>query len=475
MNNLSEIFANARRRLSLSPGAVNNEQGRSRNRGQRVALAFFVSLGARLITVMTSFVAVPLMVNHLGEERYGVWLTLNSFLAYLAFADLGLGNGLINAVSEAHALDDKKLARRYISSAFFMLIGLAATVGFVMAFVFPWVPWSAVFATQSELATSEAGPATMVFLLLFLLQVPFTIVQRVNLAYQEGHVNGVFQAAGSLLGLGCVFLSVTLGATLPWIVLSLTGAPLIALAVNWVNLFLRTHRDVSPSPRFVNLITVKRLIRLGGLFFGLQIAVAVAFSSDYIIAAQVLGPEAVTQLGVPSQMFNLVLSILSLFFIPLWPAYAESIVRGDYAWIRIWLFRSFKIALAFVGPVMVVMVLLGENLLRWWIGEEVHASLALLLGLATWTLLATVGNAISMLLNAANVIRFQLVVSIAMAVTAIILKIALALQFGIEGIVWGTVLAYSLVSLGPALWYLRSVLPRRLGQMPYKAVIDESF
>ena len=464
------------RRLSGSPGAVTDEQGRSRDRGQRVAFAFLASLGARVITVITNFAMVPLLVNHLGEERYGVWLTLNSLIAYLAFADFGLGNGLLNAVSEARARDDKELARQYISSAFFMLIGLAAAAGlFFLVFVFPWVPWSAVFSTHSELATSEAAPATLVFIVLFLVQVPFTIVQRVNLAYQEGHWNGIFQAAGSLLGLASVFLSVTLGAALPWIVLSLIGAPLLSMAVNWVNLFRCNRRDVSPSPRFVNKVAVKRLIRLGGLFFGLQIAVAVGFSSDYIVAAQVLGPEAVTQLGVPSQMFNLVLSILSMFFLPFWPAYAEALVRGDHVWIRLWVIRSFKIALAFAGPVLVGMVLLGENLLRWWVGEAVQASLALLLGLATWTLLATIGNAISMLLNAANVIRFQLVVSIAMAVTAITLKIVLALPFGIEGIVWGTVLAYGLVSLGPALWYLRSVLPRRLEQIACKVVVHEPF
>jgi len=473
MKNLSEILVKVRRRLSLSPGVVSDEQGRSRDRGRRVAFAFFASLGARVVTVLTVFVAVPLMVNHLGEERYGVWLTLNSFLAYLAFADLGLGNGLLNAVSEAHAHDDRVLARRYISSAFFMLLGLAAAVGLLAALVFPWVPWSAVFATRSKLATSEAGPATLLFLVLFLVQVPLSIVQRVNLAYQEGYMNGMFQAAGSLLGLGGVFLSVTLGADLMWIVFALTGAPLLAMAANWLNLFLCSHRDISPVPRFVNFVAVKRLMRLGGLFFGLQIAVAFAFSSDYIVAAQILGPEAATQLGIPSQMFSLVLSILSMFFMPLWPAYAESIVRGDHTWIRIWLLRSIKIGLIFVGPVMVLMVLLGENLLRWWIGEEVHTSLALLSGLATWTFLATIGNAISMLLNAANVIRFQLVVSIAMAMTAITLKILLALRFGIEGIVWGTVLAYGLVSLGPALWYVRSVLPRRLEQSANRAIVDE--
>lgn len=475
MNGLSESFINACRRVLLSPGKVADEEGRSRNRAQRIAFAFFASLGARVVTVITYLVTVPLLVNHLGHERYGVWLTLSSLLAYLTFADLGLGNGLLNAVSEANARADKEIAKHYTSSAFFMLVGLAAVGCLLLALVFPWVPWSTVFSTHSDIATSEVKPATLVFILLFLLQMPFTIAQRVNLALQEGHLNGIFQAVGSLLGLGCVLLSVAMGAALPWIILSLAGAPFIALGMNWVNLFRRNHRELSPSLQFVNQIAIRKLIRLGGLFFGLQIAVAVAFASDYIVAAQLLGPEAVTQLGVPSQMFNLVLSVLSMFLIPLWPAYNESIFRGDRLWIRVWLLRSIKLALAFALPCMVVMVIFGGSLVRWWVGETVYPSLSLLLGLASWTLLATIGSAISILLNAANVVRFQLVVATLMAVTAISLKLFLALQFGIEGIVWGTVLSYSLVSLVPAIWYLRSVLPHRLEQMACKTVVHEAF
>ena len=424
--------------------------------------------------VLAGFVAIPLMLTHLGEERYGVWLTLNSFIAYLAFADLGLGNGLLNAVSEAYAQDNSILARSYISSAFFMLLGVAISLGLLAALIFPWVPWATIFAAHSEAAASEATPATLVFILVFLLQVPLSIVQRVNLGYQEAYMNGLFQASGSLLGLGTLFLTVALGGNLPWIVLAFSGAPVLAMAANWLNVFQRRRPDVRPAIRFVSSVAVKRLLRLGGLFFGLQIAVAFAFSSDYIVAAQVLGPEAVTQLGVPSQMFAFVLSILSMFYMPLWPAYAESIVRCDYSWIRIWLLRSIKIGLAFVAPFMALMVLFGGNLLSWWIGEEVRASSALLIGLAAWTFLATIGNAISMLLNAANVIRFQLVVSIVMATTSLILKILLAQRYGIEGIVWGTVLAYAIVSLGPSIWYVHSALPKRFKrQLANEGMQDE--
>ena len=123
MNKFSESIINAWRRASLSPKAVADDLGRSRDRAQRVAFTFLASLGARVITVLTNLVMVPLLVSYLGEERYGVWLTLNSFVAYLAFADLGLGNGLLNAVSEAHAHDDKELARQILARFGFRVAG----------------------------------------------------------------------------------------------------------------------------------------------------------------------------------------------------------------------------------------------------------------------------------------------------------------------------------------------------------------
>jgi O-antigen/teichoic acid export membrane protein len=46
-------------------------------------------------------ISVPLTLTYLGSERYGMWMAISSIVALLAFADFGLGNGLVNAIAVA--------------------------------------------------------------------------------------------------------------------------------------------------------------------------------------------------------------------------------------------------------------------------------------------------------------------------------------------------------------------------------------
>ena len=78
---------------------------------------------AKLIAMGAALVSVPLTLHHLGAERYGLWATLFSIMSWLSLADLGLTNGLMNALSQAFAQQRRDLAREYVSSAFW---GLAA-------------------------------------------------------------------------------------------------------------------------------------------------------------------------------------------------------------------------------------------------------------------------------------------------------------------------------------------------------------
>ena len=85
-------------------------------------------------------IAVPLTLHYLGTERYGMWMTISSIVAMMGFADLGMGLGLMNAISEAHGQEDRLAAERYVSSGFFMLsaVALLILVGFAAAYpVYP--------------------------------------------------------------------------------------------------------------------------------------------------------------------------------------------------------------------------------------------------------------------------------------------------------------------------------------------------
>ena len=55
-----------------------------------------VSAGIKIADTMVHLLLVPLTLGYLNAYEYGIWLTLNSILAWINSFDIGLGNGLRN-------------------------------------------------------------------------------------------------------------------------------------------------------------------------------------------------------------------------------------------------------------------------------------------------------------------------------------------------------------------------------------------
>ena len=201
---------------------------------------------------------------------------------------------------------------------------------------------------------------------------------------------------------------------------------------------------------------------MGSLFFVLQLAAALAFASDNLIAAQVLGTEAVAEYAVTLQLFSLPMLLLGTLFAPLWPAYGEAVTRGDVLWVQQTLRRSLLLAAIVAGLPSMMLVLWGGPLIHWWAGPSITPSFWLLVGLAMWAVLQALGNAVAMFLNGASVIRLQVICASLLALVGLPAKVILAREFGLPGIAWGTVLAYSVLVATP---YLVAV-PRILRLLP---------
>ncbi|MCS6835711.1 MAG: oligosaccharide flippase family protein [Anaerolineae bacterium] len=434
---------------------------RSKERYRRIGLAFLASLTARGIGMLTTLITTPLIVNYLGEERYGMWFVLSSLVAVLAFADFGLGNGLLNAVAEAYGRGDMRLARGYISSALVLLIGLALFFGGLLALIYPIIPWARLFNVQSAQAVAEAGPSAAVFLVVALLSIPLGIVQRVQMGLQESYIDSLWVGAGRLLALLSLLLVVSLEADLPWLVLALSGTPLLVTALNGWVLFAHRHKELWPRLTEFDASLVQRLLRSGTLFFVLQVVGVVSFSIDGFVITQIVGPQAVTQYAVPAQLFRLVVVFLAIFFNPLWPAYGEAIARGDWPWVSKTFRASIGLGLVVSLPICSGLALFAQPILHLWVGEVVQPDTLLLLGLAIWTTMNSLNGPIAVLLNGANVIGFQVVTALVLGATNLGLSVFLTHQIGIPGVVWGSIIAQWICVILPSLFYIRRMLRMR--------------
>ena len=245
----------------------------------------------------------------------------------------------------------------------------------------------------------------------------------------------------------------------PELIILSAGPPLVAALLNFVHLFFLQHPELRPGRSFVDAALAPRLLKLGVLFVALQIAVSVAFQSDVVVAAAVVGPEAAAVYSVAARVFLFVPSLIAIVQAHVWPAYGEALNRGDVHWVTRWLRRSIIGALVASASASAILFVASPWIFRILTADTLTMPTALLLGFAVWAVVSSAFNAVGILLNAASVIGFQVAVALAMGATSIGLSIVFANVFGVSGVIWGTVVAYVLVTGIPISLYLPRFLP----------------
>jgi O-antigen/teichoic acid export membrane protein len=402
-----------------------------------------------------SLVTMPLALHYLGAERFGVWITLTSLLVLVTLGDFGVGNGLINAIATAHGADDRISAQTYVSSAFIIALLFSAVLLIVLFTVATTMPWEGVFHLSSPIAIAEVGPSVKLLVLCIVIHVPLAVLTKVRVGSQEIYINNLWDMLGAVLGLGALAMLIFCQASLPWMVCAEASGSAIAMMGNLGRLFLVEHPWLRPSLRCVRIDAARELLNQGLLFFVLAIIGIAAFYSDNFLAIWVCGPEAAGLYAICAKLFAPGRLIAGTLLGPLWPAYGEAIARGDIAWVR----RTFMASIIFgnlaVLPLAAVGFFWGDEIASFWMRRPIAFGYGLLSGMALWVLLQTLGAGMSIFLNAASVILVQLPISITFAVVGVIVKVILASRFGPAGIVWGTILAFSGISLMPYAWLVR--------------------
>jgi O-antigen/teichoic acid export membrane protein len=281
----------------------------------------------------------------------------------------------------------------------------------------------------------------LVLAILFAISIPSAIIMRLQFGIQEGHLNGITQAAGGVLSLGMIFLAVRWNLGLEGLVGIYFLAPLIASWASAVYL-LASQRQLIPRVNDVDFGQMKSLLKTGMQFFLIHLAWAVGFATDNLVIAHMVGLDSVASYTVHQKLFSPLPLVAGLAMTPLWSAYAEAIARGDVNWIR----RTFSIGTAvfFVLGAVAALCLyqLAEPLLQFWLNGQVTLDHDLALFYALWIVVDITGKGVAMFLNGVGEIKSQLLIVAIFAPLVLVLKVYFAQWFGAPGVPAALVVAY---------------------------------
>ena len=440
-------------------GRITTEDHRKR-RVLNIIQSVVTNLGNKGISMLVSFLSVPLTIRYLGPERYGAWVTIGSVLAWLALTDFGLGNGLTNAVTTAAGEDRPDLARMHLSNGMFLLTLIAGATGMVALAAWPFIDWNALFGVTSPEARAEVGPAVAAALAIFLLQFPLGMAGKVYLAYQEGRIGSYWGAASNILSLVALLIVTQTEGGLVWLVIALSGTSLfVNLASNlWVFVL---HRPVlSPRLRHVEFGAMRSLGKVGGKFFLIQIMALVTFQTDNLVISHYLGAAHVPEYSLTYTLFSYTSLPQNALFSYLWAAYTEAIARKDIAWVSRTFHLNLALGMAFTAIAVVGIAAVAKPFIGWWAGPAVVPSTALIAWMAAWSLINAFTNPIACLLASASHLRAQIIYSAFSTASNVVLSIFLVQRWGVEGVIAATVISYAFFVCGPVYFDAERLLGR---------------
>ena len=431
--------------LRLARFDTSSEQGRSDERYRLAALSMAANVLSRGISMMVMVFTVSLTIRYLGAERFGVWMTIASFVGMLTFLDLGVGNALTNKVAQVAAQNNPEALRRTISGGLGFLFVLASAVAALLYGLVSVLPWDRLIKVQDSVLRAEILNTVAVFSILFGLNLFTNGIQRVFAGLQrafEAHLVGV---AGACLSLFALWIATRQEAGIPYLLAATLGIQSLA---NLGLLLILARRDLFAISGIASHTRAEawHLLNVGGLFFILQIGTMVGWGADSLIISSTLGAAQVAVFAIVYRLFQFVTQPLSILNAPLWGAYADAHSRADKSFIR----RTLKTSLIGTGGFCfagaAIMLLAGERLAEVWTGNTVNISLVLLAAYGSWAILDATGNALAMFLNGCGIVKPQVFTVIVFVMLSIPAKIFVISNYGLEAMIVGQALIYLLIT-----------------------------
>ena len=416
------------------------------SRNKMLFLNILFSGFLKIVGLLTSLVIVPITINYLNNEVYGIWMTITSILYWITTFDIGLGNGMRNYLAEALATNDTKLGKKYISTTMLLLSLIALSMAIVLLYPLITINFNSFF-NSNAIAGNELRMAVVIAVGFTLMNFVLKNIGMIFVAMQKYAINDLLSISGNVIALILIYIltKVTTG-NLVLVVLAYTMTSCVAFLLAAIPLFWK-HPELKPSLRFFDKSLGKKIVGKGFGFFVIQISSClVIFGAANFFITQSCGPAAVTTYNIAYKFFNLLVIAYTIILAPMWNAYTDAYVKGDMQWIKATFNKALKFwVLSICGGLG--MLLICNLFYKLWIGNMVNVPLSVSASTLIYVCFFNLNNCATYLINGLNKIFVQIIISLAVTTLYIITVLAFGRKLGVEGIVLSMAASYAVMSV----------------------------
>ena len=311
------------------------------NTNEKNKQIFYNTIGSFLVkgaALIISLYTMPAYIKYFDNQQIlGLWFTIVSVLSWILTFDLGIGNGLRNYLVPALVNNDKVLIKKYISSAY-VLIGAFVLFSILFSFfVFRYINWNKVFNISQGVVSKEVLSITVIIVFSgIMLQFLFKLVTSILYAMQKSALNNFLNLLSSIITLVYVLLAKSSDISTNLISLAVVNVLAVNLPLVIVSIIVFTNnlKGCKPEIRYFETKIANNIIKLGGMFFWVQIMYMAITSTNEFLITWLTGSEMVVEYQIYNKLFTLIGTIFMLTLTPIWSAVTKASSEKDYLWIK---------------------------------------------------------------------------------------------------------------------------------------------
>ena len=389
-------------------------------------------------SIVINFLTIPLMLNYLNSEEYGLWILILSITNWIYTFDIGIGNGLKNKIAQYLNLKNYDKIKKYIITRYFFVTILSLIIFCLIYISFKILNLNILlkvnFFNRNEL------------LFLMIINVGFvcfnfilSLCNNIFIGSQKMYLSGLNNVLSQILNF--IFIGVLyLKKEKSIFYLSISYGISISIShIIFTIFYFNKNKILIPKISDVSLDKLHGILNIGGKIFVIQIAGLIIFSTDNFIITNFLGPEMITEYSVVYKFFSIPFIAINLILGPVWPEATKEYYDRNYEWFKNILKKLKKVFILLV-LIILLMICIGKKFIFIWTTYKIDPSILLIIITSISVMLTCYSHMYATILTGINEINFLMALSIVQAIMNILLSYIFIkyTALGVNGVILAT-------------------------------------
>jgi len=319
-----------------------------------------------MIILPIGLAIVPIIIKFVGVEGYGVWIMIQTLLAYASVTDMGLSAAIIKYTAEYEGIGNHVKIRQ-IFNTLFVVYAFLCLILFLIVFLCKGLIVDSLIKPV-HIPKETVSFALIISMLVFVVNMSFSVYPSFLNGLQRMDVTNKIDSITSIIKFCLTILFLYLGGGIKGLALA-GGVSCIITIIMYIYTSKRIASYLTFNPFLFNFNTLKEIWGFSIYSAMSNLTLLIALQMDKLIINYFLGVNSLAFYDIAHRIVYFMWGLCGSFMVPIMPAISKVHASGEIEKLQE-IFRTiFKYLALIVCPLFLFLFVFANRLILAWLGS----------------------------------------------------------------------------------------------------------